>query len=223
MNRLFLILVVVCVVVQTVSPNKSAGKGKRKKAIGIRFWFPVFVAFEGNGKSVYDAWRSQSECNPLPTSFGTVGSQRHLRNSVVDDWNNANIRMVKVEFFKDSQVVAWMTFNGRNTDKMNWFSKSNLAQSSFNDLGSHSTFNYFSIAGDRQRKFYVNQNYGGCAKDQGWMYVLDQDRRCPYERIGSIPMFLYTKNFTDRNWTRNMAQPADTMVISVLAELSRVD
>ncbi|CAG2203932.1 unnamed protein product [Mytilus edulis] len=217
MTRLFLILVVVCVVVQTVSSNKTAGMGKRKKA--RRIWFPVFVAFEGNGKSVYDAWRSQSECNPLPTSFATVGSQRHLRNSVVDDWNNTNIRMVKVEFFKNNQVVAWMTFNGRNTDKMNWFSKSNLAQSGFNDLGSRSTFNYFSIAGDHQRKFYVNQNYGGCAKDQGWMYVLDQDRRCPYERIGSIPMFLYTKNFTDRNWTRNIAEPADMMVISVLAEL----
>lgn len=54
---------------------------------------------------------------------------------------------VKVEFFKNNQVVAWMTFNGSNTDKMNWFSKSNLAQSGFNDLGSRSTFNYFSIAG----------------------------------------------------------------------------
>ncbi|CAG2239527.1 unnamed protein product [Mytilus edulis] len=199
MTRLFLILVVVCVVVQTVSSNKTAGMGKRKKA--RRIWFPVFVAFEGNGKSVYDAWRSQSECNPLPTSFATVGSQRHLRNSVVDDWNNTNIRMVKVEFFKNNQVVAWMTFNGRNTDKMNC------------------TFNYFSIAGYRQRKFYVNQNFGGCAKDKGWMYVLDQNRRCPYARIGSIPLFLYTKNFTDRNWTRNIAEPADMMVISVLAEL----
>lgn len=205
MISLFVTLFVVWLVKETASTNEV--------------WFPVFVAFEGNGKSVYDAWQSQSECNPLPTSFGTAGSHRHLRNSVVDNWNKANIRMVKVEFFQNNQIVAWMTFNGRNTDKMNWFSKSNLVQSSFNDLGSCSTFNKFSIAGDHQRKFYVNQNYGGCANDQGWMYVLDQNRGCSYERIGSIPLFLYTKNFTDRNWTRTMAQPADMMVISVLAGL----
>ncbi|CAG2246150.1 unnamed protein product [Mytilus edulis] len=216
MTKLFLILVVVCIVVQTVSSNEV--------------WFPVFVAFEGNGKSVYDAWRSQSECNPLPTSLEqsvlSVISETVLWMAGIMQIYECMLKkydfynsQVKVEFFKNNQVVAWMTFNGRNTDKMNWFSKSNLAQSSFNDLGSRSTFNYFSIAGDHQRKFYVNQNYGGCAKDQGWMYVLDQIRGCPYERIGSIPMFLYTKNFTDRNWTRNMAQPADMMVISVLAEL----
>ncbi|XP_071127488.1 uncharacterized protein [Mytilus edulis] len=112
-----------------------------------------------------------------------------------------------------------MTFNGRNTDKMNWFSKANLADSSFNDLESCSTFNFFSITGNSQRKFYVNKSYHGCPGDDGWFVVIDQTPYCPWEKKGAIPLFLYTKNFTPRNWTNDMADRADTMIISVLCKV----
>ncbi|CAC5403521.1 unnamed protein product [Mytilus coruscus] len=179
-------------------------------------WFPVFIAFSGNGKSVLEAWKNQALCNDLPTSFVTEGTNRHLRNNIIDNWNTANIKTVKIEFFKNDHVVAWMTFNGRNTDKMNWFSKANLADSSFNDLESCSTFNFFSITGNSQRKFYVNKSYHGCPGDDGWFVVIDQTPYCTWEKQGAIPLFLYTKNFTPRNWTNDRAVPADTMIVSLI-------
>ncbi|XP_052078091.1 uncharacterized protein LOC127716016 isoform X1 [Mytilus californianus] len=179
-------------------------------------WFPVFIAFSGNGKPVLEAWNNQALCNDLPTSFVTQGTSRHLRNRIIDNWGTANIKTVKIEFFKNNHVVAWMSFNGRHTDKMNWFSRANLADSSFNDLESCSTFNFFSITGNSRRKFFVNKSYHGCPGDDGWFVVIDQTPSCPWEKKGTIPLFLYTKNFTPRNWTNDMAVPADTMIISVL-------
>ena len=41
----------------------------------------------------------------------------------------------------------WITFNGKDTDNVNWFSKQNIQKSSFNDLTPSSVYNYFSIKG----------------------------------------------------------------------------
>ena len=57
-------------------------------------WFPIFVAFSGNGQSVYDAWRNPSMCNEVPAPFKRMGKGRHLRSQVIDYWADTNIKKV---------------------------------------------------------------------------------------------------------------------------------
>ena len=50
------------------------------------------------------------------------------------------------------------------------------------------------------RKFFINQRYGGCNGDYGWFIVADKYLACNWEKKGTEPVFLYTKNHTARKW-----------------------
>ncbi|XP_076105931.1 uncharacterized protein LOC143074284 [Mytilus galloprovincialis] len=184
-------------------------------------WFPVFVAFEKNGQSVYDSWRTPSMCNELPAILKTTDRGKHLRNHVIDHWTEANIKMVKVELYQKNEPVVWLTFNAKNSNNLNWFSKKNLYQSSFMDLTPCSTTNYFSAEGHfvnnvHSRRFYINEKYNGCPNDYGWFSVEDKHEVCKWGQFSKYPVFMYTKN--GRNWTKD-AVTADTLVISVSMDL----
>ncbi|XP_035669067.1 uncharacterized protein LOC118411132 [Branchiostoma floridae] len=88
------------------------------------------------------------------------------------------IDTVKV-VLENSSGNAELIFNGTNTDKFNWFSKSNLLSSPWSDIYTE-TQNVFSIQGIqhsnigiRSRSFYINRNWGGCDNDEGWLLVAD--------------------------------------------------
>ncbi|XP_071128118.1 uncharacterized protein [Mytilus edulis] len=180
-------------------------------------WIPVFVAFGGNGRPIYPAWTIQTECNDLPTPLDISVTTRHLRNPLMDRWSDVGVKKVKVQLFTNDVPVVWMLFNGDNTNVMNWFSKENLLNSSFNDLTTSSTTNFFGIEGERdiQRRFFINRNYGDCSTDRGWFVIQGEFQACPWEQKGVSPIFLYTKNDLSRNWFTDCAEPADRMIISV--------
>jgi hypothetical protein len=50
------------------------------------------------------------------------------------------------------------------------------------------------------RIFLINKSYAGCAQDFGWFVIADKYLACGWERKGTKPVFLYTKNRTSRNW-----------------------
>lgn len=183
-------------------------------------WLPVFMAFSGNRKSVYDAWRNKSVDDDIPAKYGHTSRLNHLRSGFIDNWTK--VKKVRVELFKTNVRVMWITFNGKDTDNVNWFSKQNIQKSSFNDLTPSSVYNYFSIKGDKRgnsldRIFLINKSYAGCARDFGWFVIADKYLACGWERKGTKPVFLYTKNRTSRNWKTNSGT-ADTMVISILLD-----
>ncbi|XP_063447922.1 uncharacterized protein LOC134727472 [Mytilus trossulus] len=186
-----------------------------------KVWFPVFVAFENNGQSVYDSWRTPSMCNDLPAILKITGRGKHLRNHVIDHWTEMNINMVKVELYQKNEQVVWMTFNARNTNNLNWFSKTNLYQSSFTDLSTRSITNYFSAAGESipnvvSRRFYISRQHRGCPNDFGWLCIAEKPDVCKWAQFSKYPVFIYTKQ--GRSWNRDSAA-ADTLVISVSMDL----
>ncbi|XP_071128033.1 uncharacterized protein [Mytilus edulis] len=191
------------------------------KNVSCGVYFPIFVAFAGNGKSVYDAWRTPSMWNEIPAFYPHIGRRFHLRSRFIDNWGK--VRLVKLELFQSNKRVMWMTFNGKNTNSMNWFDKNKLVDSSFKDLAPCSTFNYFSIAGDRlkgilDRKFLINRSYKNCAQDYGWFAIADTIRHCSWEKRGSAPVFIYTRNHSSRNYNLD-SDTAETMVISALVDI----
>ncbi|KAI8513662.1 hypothetical protein Bbelb_079860 [Branchiostoma belcheri] len=133
-------------------------------------WIDVFTTMNGKGQTVYDAWR-------------TNGQVSHNKCPVVDQWESLNIQRVKV-VLESSEGNVELIFDGTNTDKFNWFNKSRLLSSPWNDINTEPQ-NFFSIEGDQteKRSFYINRNHDGCLEDAGWLAVADGGPlgRCEWE------------------------------------------
>lgn len=46
------------------------------------------MAFSGNGKSVYDAWRDKSVNYDITAKYGYTSRLNHLRSGFIDNWTN---------------------------------------------------------------------------------------------------------------------------------------
>uniref|UniRef100_A0A2C9LA03 Uncharacterized protein n=1 Tax=Biomphalaria glabrata TaxID=6526 RepID=A0A2C9LA03_BIOGL len=144
----------------------------------------------------------------------------HYRNNeVLNNWKGVN----KVAFvlYEKNALVAYMVFDGRGTDNMNWFSQEKLELSSWTDLKT-SSYNFFSIEGDLRpsnliyRRFIVNKFYGGCGGDWGWFSAADfMPSFCPWEGANNYPSFAYVKGSNSTNWSTGKVGYADVMAIYV--------
>jgi len=100
----------------------------------------------------------------------------NMRDNMVASWGDVvrDYKYVKLSIMEDGGATeaAYMTFNTASTDNINWFTKDNIAKTSFNlEAWTNSGDNqYFQI--NEQccgREFFVNHNYGGCDLDAGWL------------------------------------------------------
>ncbi|CAH1271092.1 Hypp4558 [Branchiostoma lanceolatum] len=116
-----------------------------------------------------------------------------------------------------------LVFNGENTDKLSWFSKSRLLSSPWTDLPGETT-NFFSIEGlshERcRRSFFISHGYNGCPGDTGWMAVVEHgpDAICEWERVPSVelPGILYSNASTYVRWSdESQLGRANRMVIYI--------
>ena len=112
-------------------------------------------------------------------------TDRHYRNPLVDSWNTLRVALVRLALYENGREVAFLLFDGVGTDKMNWFSKERILDSSWNHLRYDSPFNFASVAGDGQfgRRFFINIRYGGCENDHGFIVLEDCGAQpCSYEK-----------------------------------------
>ncbi|XP_076116743.1 uncharacterized protein LOC143084216 [Mytilus galloprovincialis] len=80
--------------------------------------------------------------------------------------------MVRLAIHKNGTEVAYFLFDGKESNKTDWFLKERLQNSSYTDLQNSTSnvpTNVFSIYGS----FYINSVWGGCPTDAGWLMVLD--------------------------------------------------
>ena len=182
-------------------------------------WNMVFRATSGNGRDVYKAWvfgtgTSVSKPNNMDRSCGL-----HYRNPLIDSWGSACIRKVKLAFFEHGKEVAYVSFDGRNSDNNNWFSKERVLFSSWSDLQPNRDFNFFSIEGDQHygRTFFINFNYGGCDNDRGHVATCDTTSKkcCKWDQHPVYPQFLYSKINHADHWNMNRFGRADYMAVYI--------
>ncbi|KAI8735423.1 hypothetical protein BgiBS90_036557 [Biomphalaria glabrata] len=186
------------------------------------------LAFRGTSaihKSVFDAYKTgtgipanvESGCKQVDSSKPCTNHYRN--NEVLNNWKGVN----KVAFvlYEKNALVAYMVFDGRGTDNMNWFSQEKLELSSWTDLKT-SSYNFFSIEGDLRpsnliyRRFIVNKFYGGCGGDLGWFSAADfMPSYCPWEGANNYPSFAYVKGSNSTNWSTGKVGYADVMAIYV--------
>ncbi|XP_021349778.1 uncharacterized protein LOC110448070 [Mizuhopecten yessoensis] len=108
-------------------------------------WELVFRAQSNNSLSPYAAWMGTLS---LPTP-------------------------VQLELNRGGSRVVYVRFDGRGSTFTNWFGIDKLIDSGWSTMSKSRTFNYFSIHGTAERRFFINQNYGSCPVDAGWMAVID--------------------------------------------------
>ncbi|XP_060593739.1 uncharacterized protein LOC132748194 [Ruditapes philippinarum] len=186
-------------------------------------WRMVFRGTSGNGHSVYHAWIDGKNSNTYKPVFMKRSHGLHYRDNILDNWSNLGIKLVKFAFYDTDKEVAYVIFNGVDSNIHNWFDRKRVIDSSWADLTSKSVFNYFSIAGHflntlHDRRFYINRNYGGCPNDRGHLIVINSAVPAPiclFDSQPSYPTFIYSKYNSVDFFQRRMFGIADFMVVSI--------
>ncbi|XP_061184824.1 uncharacterized protein LOC133192833 [Saccostrea echinata] len=218
MSKVQVVLVIETILCKIVSYGATLHEGD---------WELVFHAVSGSGENVTEAWRTKykKECDLfknncpcsikdgcLPSSFKmeTLGScpRKHLRSVKIDYWNCLDVKKVKLALNSQGKTLAFLEFDGKGSNLMNWFQNSRILNSSWTDMNKHGSYNVFSIDKENRygRHFFVNKVYPrtGCAADEGWLVVMDFKRSgpCPCEAQKSYPQFLYSPNGTVTRWQK---------------------
>ena len=177
-------------------------------------WEVIFQAQARNGASVYQAWvNGKGTTTTFPPE-----NDMHYRNPAIDSWYNLYVKFVRLTLHaSDDEEVAFILFDGVMTDKMNWFAKHRILDSSWGQLNFDSSLNHASIGGDVRRKFYINVRYGGCVNDHGFIFVLDvKNEGCPYERFTMSPQILYSEFPGGVRWDSRAYGQVEYMVIKTV-------
>eukprot|EP00105_Crassostrea_gigas_P001780 XP_011414077.1 PREDICTED: uncharacterized protein LOC105318574 [Crassostrea gigas] len=200
-------------------------------------WVLIFHATSGNGESVLNAWKARhNKCDivsgicPCSISNGCLPPKakletfkpttKTLRSPFIDYWDCLNINKVKFELNVQGDTVAFIEFDGRNSNFLNWFHNSRILNSSWTDVYKSQTYNFFSI--DKETKFYrhffINKSYGGCPQDFGWLAVKDSDNfsiACDWDKHSTFPQFLYSRNGKITRWNNMEFGKAEVLNIYV--------
>ncbi|XP_074642608.1 uncharacterized protein LOC141899898 [Tubulanus polymorphus] len=193
---------------------------------GHNKWELVFVASANTGTSIFDYWtRVRSDnCSQKPNPKTKCDCT--WKSALVDIWDKICIKEVLIKLYKDEETVAFAKFDGDGSTKFNWFSPERLGESSWLDLkpgGMVAETNYFSMQGhtirvtELNRRFFINERYGGCPNDRLWMVVADpiQPRSpgCSYDKKSGWPHIYYSPKKT-RSRISSLAE-ADQMAIYI--------
>ena len=127
-------------------------------------WRPIFkistnVSDYGNQENSFQFWKNgdnnfndyTSDINYILNQFNAsqVDYSGNYRSPVLDDWgilfNNSEFDTVKVSLYANGSEVVYFVYHA-TLDKQDWFSQSNLIESSYRDTG-YESYNYWSILG----------------------------------------------------------------------------
>ncbi|KAI8491233.1 hypothetical protein Bbelb_308660, partial [Branchiostoma belcheri] len=208
----------------------------------------VFSTVKGTGQDVYDAWAAgpgaeirHNKC-PVLDLWDTLPIKLCLKNSptvelcsldIVSEpskklfhlyscGNHVDECTPEVKLVLDTpDGDKEFLFNGENADKFNWFSKSRMLSSPYNDISTQPQ-NYFSAPGETNvnRRFYLSRNHNGCEGDLGWMMVAEGGYTvgfCWWERTSTanLPLIKYSKNSGYARWASSDVGVANRMIISL--------
>ena len=122
-------------------------------------------------------------------------------------------QQARVVLYKGEHIVKELKFNATGSNKIDWFSRSRLKGSPWSDVTTQPQ-NFFSISGWHKRYFFINRNYGGCARDAGWMAItgIQCDWENHFRPSSNVQVILYSKLSTYTNWNifgeKNYACPS---------------
>lgn len=123
----------------------------------------------------------------------------------------SSISEVRLELLKGATAVRAIRFDARGTNDQSWFADGRIIASPWLDVAFDSK-NVFTIA-TSERQFHINQTYGGCPADAGWLTINGaRSSTCSWE--GNYKIMFAPGDF-DVNWTSGGHWRADAAAIWV--------
>ncbi|KAK3789871.1 hypothetical protein RRG08_060424 [Elysia crispata] len=168
-------------------PNYTLGYIHYKFPVRDGPWRLVFRVQGRVGISAYDTWRDSTVHHD-----DTVGGEfpdaclsltdyaqcdRHLRSRILDNW--VDIQEVRYSLIKNGVEVAYIVFDGTNTDNLSWFSQSRILQSSWTTLKTDPDVRPLELAGicsstvSTCRRFLVWENFEYCINEFFYTTIIE--------------------------------------------------
>ncbi|XP_070567271.1 uncharacterized protein [Ptychodera flava] len=180
-------------------------------------WKVVFKAVSGIGGNLYAIYTSNKPMNQDRPEARELNDKfkGHYKSYLMDHWEALGVSEVKIAMFREGVEKVSMVFNGIGSTKMDWFTRERLKSSPWQDLMDsfpQQGINYFSISGhaNLNRRFFVNNHYGGCPEDFGWMVVVDDgNTACPWSTVSEKLFFMYSPHSNKVNWDEGKWKQTD--------------
>ena len=155
---------------------------KQKTDLGSTFEI-VFMLEAFSGVDAYNYFKTGLLQNPDPN--GVVYANKLYRHPKIQSKiMSASSITLRVYNFEKTKVVSELVFSGtRNFES--WFGFGNVKSSSLweiKDLSDSSIGSFFTLAvpdivnNAYLRKFFINDFYAGCDKDQGWLLIVSKEQ-----------------------------------------------
>ncbi|CAB3997875.1 Hypothetical predicted protein [Paramuricea clavata] len=168
-------------------------------------WTLVFKLIAGISGGPVKTWKM-----PFPTYEYSLAAlktnndfKHHYKNRIVQNWSAFKPSEARVVLYKGGKEEVVLRFNAANSNNANWFSAANVLESPWQDILSEKK-NYFTIGGPCWgtgcRDFHINNVYGNCPRDVGWLSVGDS-AECKWEnRFPAGVKLIYSKASTHVNY-----------------------
>nr|KAI8739383.1 hypothetical protein BgiMline_023938 [Biomphalaria glabrata] len=181
----------------------------RDEAIQYGGWTLVFRAQNHINVSMYHTWTNngQHDDNPLTSSSlngcyrldNLGGCKKHFRSSILDSWTA--VKKVKLSVYVNGSEVNYIEFQGASTSRETWFKQALISNSSWSNIMTDSSVNYFSLQGyaqgDHARRFIIFGGHGTCSLETTYFLAVDQASDDCLENwkvpAGSYPIFIASR------------------------------
>ncbi|XP_053376781.1 protein jagged-1-like [Mercenaria mercenaria] len=184
----------------------------------------VFRVQTGNGENTVNAWVNGGSGTTSDQSCISTdqfsGCSKHYRNPSVNNWNTLNVKQVRYSLYKNETEVAYVLFDGEGSSMTNWFTRSRIIISSYEDITYASGWILFGIdPGFEERNFIIQHEVGNC-EYADITHFLTIDRSgccCYYDGFGNNPYIWYSVGTTAHSTgNRFDFEFADTAMISII-------
>ncbi|XP_033109083.1 uncharacterized protein LOC117110475 [Anneissia japonica] len=186
-------------------------------------WNLVFKGVAGTGSAIYTGFvngTGTSETEEAASFKSPINFRLHY---IFEHWSFLPIMQVKLTLFsKSADELVSLIFDGVDSTKTSWYAVDKLITSPWKDLTTETICNFFSIYGLVEinriyRRFYINNNHGGCLSDMGWLLVIENlGLGCGWENVPDLPAFLYSSSDVKQKWSTGSIGRAYIMTVHIM-------
>jgi cysteine-rich repeat protein len=150
-------------------------------------WTMLLKKSTGVVKAADVLWLGGEFNDRVTALLGRAKATQDYSSGYLNWWSM--FRQAKVEVVTGTTINKSLLFNSYESTISNWFHPARYLSGSWTDVptdpawqdgNSQSSGHYFTIS-NGGRSFYINNNYGGCSSDQGWLMMTTSGGSCSFD------------------------------------------
>ncbi|XP_038046844.1 uncharacterized protein LOC119721045 [Patiria miniata] len=171
--------------------------------------------------NLYELWASNESQNAdeHKAKLMDINFEEHYKSSLVADWDRMFVQQVRLSLYKEGQEVRRFIFDGRGSDRFNWFSPDRIMETPYTDMTANTSYTHFTMGSPDTRQFFINNvDRDGaadfCRESAGWLAVTHGEQDC-LSQGSAVPGFVYSGRDTAVNWEEGPVETADVLAIFI--------